>query len=352
MYQVVALAAVVRQLLRRDPAGGAWRPRVSILKPVHGRDRFLDEAIRSHLRLDYPRYELHFAVGSEDDPAVKAVRALEGVHLHVRSRNAPNAKAASLAEMARHASGEIWVVNDGDIRVTRDYLKRIVPPLDDERVGLVTCLYRPVPVGWPAMWEALGIATDFAPSTLVAPLVGIDEFGLGSTLCFRAADLWRVGGFEAIGDYLADDYQLAARLTRGLGKRAWMSRYVVDTGLEYSSWRGMWRHQVRWARTIRRSRFEYVGLPVTHAGLWALIAWLCGFPGIAVGLVALRILAGVTAGGVLLRTPVAWALPLIPVWDVFAFAVWVMGLTGTTIEWRGQRMKLTSDGRLIDGNRE
>jgi len=344
-YQLFALLAVLRQLARRDPASRD-SPVVSILKPVHGLDPYLAEALRSHTEIDYPDYEVLFGVNNPDDAAIPFVRALDGARLYFSDEPAANAKVGNLIELARHARGTVYVVNDADIRVTPDYLRRITAPLEHEAVGLVTCLYRPVPQGLPATWEALGIATEFAPSTLVAPFVGIDEFGLGSTLCFRAADLAKVGGFAPIADYLADDYQLARRLTRGLGKRAHMSQLVVDTGIGYATWGAAWKHQVRWARTIHVSRKEYLGLPVTHAGLWAVVAGLCGAWPVAMGLLALRILTGFVAGFVLLRCPLALALPLIPLWDLYAFAVWMAGLHGEQILWRGKTMRLTPDGRL------
>lgn len=344
-YQIVALAAVVRQLLRRDPKPNRF-PSVSILKPVHGSDAFFEAAIRSHTRIDYPHYEVLYGVNRAADEAAESVGVLPGAKLYVSPHRRPNAKVANLMELERHAGGEIWVVNDGDILVTPDYLRRIVAPLEDPRVGLVTCLYRAIPQGWPAAWESLGIAIDFAPSTLVAPLVGIDEFGLGSTLCFRAADWKAHGGFASIGDYLADDYQLARRLTRDRARRAVMSRLVVDTGLRYSSWRKMWIHQLRWARTIRVTRAEYLGLPVTHASLWALLAVACGLPQIGVALLAIRALTAFTSARFLIGTSLAWAVPCFPLWDLFAFAVWAAALTGDTIEWRGTSLKLSRDGKL------
>lgn len=344
-YQLVALAAVVRQLQRRDPKPSRF-PSVSILKPVHGSDAFFETAIRSHTQIDYPQHEVLFGVNRADDEAAESVRALPGAKLFVSPHEQPNAKVANLMELERHGNGEIWVVNDGDILVTADYLRRIVAPLEDPRVGLVTCLYRAIPQGWPAAWESLGIAIDFAPSTLVAPLVGINEFGLGSTLCFRAAEWKAQGGFAAIGEYLADDYQLAKRLTGGQGKRAVMSRLVVDTGVRYASWGAMWRHQVRWARTIRVSRVEYLGLPVTHAGLWVLIALLCEQTQIAAALLAVRTVTAFVSARCLLRTSLAWLIPCFPLWDLFAFVVWAASLTGDTIEWRGTNLKLRRDGKL------
>ncbi len=125
----------------------------------------------------------------------------------------------------------------------------------------MTCPYRARAHTLAAAWESLGIAVDFMPSALVAPLVGVREFGLGSTLAFRAADLERAGGFAAIAEYLADDYQLAKRIT-ALGKRAVLSTYTVETSLGEATWSGIWQHQLRWARTIRLSKGGgYAGLP-------------------------------------------------------------------------------------------
>lgn len=348
-YQAMALLAVLRHATKREPPPLTKWPSVSVLKPVHGDDPFLEQAVTSHLHLDYPQYEMLCGINRLGDPAIPILQSINGAQIVTSTEDRPNAKVANLIGVAPHAKGEVIVVNDDDIRVSNDYLKRVVSPLADPSIGLVTCLYRPIPHGLPAAWETLGIVVDFAPSTLVAPLVGINEFGLGSTLCFRADDLHKIGGFEPVSHFLADDYQLAKRLTKGLGKRAYMSKLVVDTALQYRSWTGLWKHQVRWARTIRVSRGDgYMGLPVTHAGMWALVALLCGESTLAMAVAGVRIVTGFTAGFVVLRSPVALALPLIPLWDVWAFFIWMVGLAGTEIEWRGRRCGLSPDGRLLD----
>ncbi len=174
------------------------------------------------------------------------------------------------------------------------------------------------------------------------------EFGLGSTLLFRASDLRRIGGFEALAEYLADDYQLARRIT-GLGLRVRLSKVAVETWLSARSWGDIWRHQVRWARTIRVSRpGGYAGLPVTHASFWALLAVLAGLWWVAIPLLVLRMIAGLATGvGVLGNRIVARCFWLIPLRDLWGVAVWVCGLFGNTVEWRGQRLRLTRDGRIV-----
>src|SRR5207248_11439192 len=139
----------------------------------------------------------------------------------------------------------------------------------------VTCLYRPIGGTFPARFEGLGVSTDFAPSTLVARMVGVDEFALGSTMAFRRSDLERIGGFASIADYIADDYQLGHRI-HALGLKCVLSDVIVETHLG-GSWTDVWQHQVRQACTLRVSKFwGYLGLPVTFASVWALLMAIAG----------------------------------------------------------------------------
>jgi len=359
IYQAMALAAVlvhmVRAWVRKARPLPAYTPAVSVLKPVTGVDDALEEALRSHLQLDYPaEYELLVGIRAED---TKARAFVERVFAEFPQREArvvkvsgqaPNAKVASLEELAKAARHPVMVVNDADIVVPKNYLRRVVAPLGGGRYALVTCLYRATAGSVGGMFEATGIATDFMPSALVAPLVGVREFGFGSTLAFRADDLKAVGGFAAVREYLADDYQLARRLTTDRGKAAMMSEVVVRTTLGSPTWREVWRHQVRWARTIRVSRGNgYAGLPVTHAGLWIAANLAVGNVGIAAALWLARAAMGAGAGFMVLRHwPALLAAPLLPLWDLWAFAVWLAGLAGRSVWWRGQKLKLERDGRI------
>jgi len=350
-YQLMAMAALLAFRLKR-PGSSRYSPPISILKPVRGLDEDFDEAIRSHAAQDYPEYEILLGVASLDDPAVPAIRRLiaenpgRTIRLIHCPTPAPNGKVGVLIGLAREARHPILLVNDSDISVPPDYLRRVVVPLRRPDVGLVTCVYRAAASSLAGRWEAFGIAADFIPSTLVAPMVGVREFGLGSTLVFRRADLDAAGGFEAVAEYIADDYQLAKRLTQS-GRKAHLSEVVVETHLSDPDWRAVWRHQVRWARTIRVSRGDgYAGLPVTHAGLWALLCLAAGLPAHALALLAARIAMAFLAG-LALANPRSSALCfLAPLWDLWACAVWVAGWSGNKIEWRGGFSLLTSDGRL------
>lgn len=356
-YQIFALVGTIIYLARSafqlSKPTGSYTPPVSILKPVRGLDEALHDALWSHGAQDYPEYEILIGVRDMEDPAVPVIRQFIESHperpirlIHCPT-DAPNGKVGVLIDLAREARHAILLVNDSDITVPPQYLRRVVAPLAEPATGLVTCLYHATANSIAGNWEALGIATDFIPSTLVAPMVGINEFGLGSTLCFRKEDLEAIGGFEAIKEYIADDYQLAKRITQ-LGRQTVLSEVVVGTTLSAPSWRDVWRHQVRWARTIRVSRGDvYPGLPVTHAGLWAIVCMATGHWSLGLTLWLARATMGATAGFVVLRHwPALLAAPFIPLWDLWAFVIWMTGLAGRTVHWRNTKMTLQRDGRI------
>jgi ceramide glucosyltransferase len=343
-YQVFAIFACAAFLKGRGKTGVQPAP-VSILKPVRGVDPALREAIRSHTVLSGD-YEFLCGVSDLSDPAVPVLREFPSVRVVECRTQTPNAKAGVLADLATAARNAILVVNDADIRVEPDYLARVTAPLDDSRVGLVTCLYRPNGDTFAARFEGLGVSADFAPSTLVARMVGVDEFAMGSTMAFRRADLERIGGFAAISDYLADDYQLGHRI-RALGLKCVLSDVIVETHLG-GSLRDVWNHQVRWARTIRVSKFGgYIGLPVTNATLWAIAALGLGRWQWFAALLAVRLAMALASGWFVVRSPDALRLLwLVPARDLFGFAVWVAGLAGNTVLWRGKRLRLDREGRI------
>lgn len=356
-YQVVAMLAAlfyrVEATLVRARPQSAKLPSVSVLKPVSGLDAGFESAILGHALQDYPEFEILFGVSSLDDPAVPAIRNLIEQHPKVQIRlivcttKTPNGKVGILIDLLREARHPVLLVNDSDISVPKDYLRRVAGRLVMQQAGLVTCLYRATANSVAGLWEAFGISIDFVPSTLVAPLVGIREFGLGSTLCFRREDLEKAGGFEAVSSYIADDYQLAKRIT-ATGGRALMSEVVVQTNLSKPSWLEVWKHQVRWARTIRVSRGDgFLGLPITHAGLWIALALLCNLWSLAFMLYLARVAMAVLGGFVALESWLALLLsPLAPLWDLWAFIVWLTAFAGRTVEWRGERYRLSKDGVL------
>jgi ceramide glucosyltransferase len=351
-YYALALFAAWRFAPSQSRPGGVL-PGVSILKPLHGCDDRLMHAIVSHAQLDYPEFELLLGVRENDTAALAVIRRAQerfpacAIRIVPVTTEMPNGKVGSLIDMAAAAKFPILVINDEDICVERDYLRAVAGPLANPQIGLVTALYRATGASFPARFEALGVATEFAPSVLVARLLGVAEFALGSTMAVRAEDLRRIGGFQAIGDYLADDYQLGAQITR-LGLHVAFADTVVETSLGSGSWTGAWKHQVRWARTIRVSRpAGYYGYLFTQATFWACVAAIAGHTQIAAAVVLVRMAAGaITAGAVLKDFAAASRWWMMPVRDLFGFAVATTAIFGRTVEWRGMRLQLSRDGRI------
>ncbi len=352
-YQVVAILAAWSRR-KRHRVKSSFVPTVSILKPVHGADPGLGDALRSNLTQHYPDFEILLGVSRPDDPAIGVIEGLRRefperrIQLIRTTPSTPNAKVGVLSALVDEAQGSVLVIADADIRVPPDYLPTVVAPLEDASVGLVTCVYRARAESAPARFEALGVATDFAPSTMVSPFVGIDEFALGSTIAVRRSDLERIGGILSVGDYLADDYQLGRRI-HALGLHCRLSEIVVETHLSGARWADVWNHQLRWARTIRVSRpGGYAGLPITHATLWAVLAAIGGLWPLAALLITLRYAMALTAGFLVLRDDGVLRLWwLIPFRDLWGSAIWAAGLFGNTVDWGGERLRLSADGKIL-----
>jgi ceramide glucosyltransferase len=342
------------------PASSGALPPVSILKPLKGVDPEIYESFRSHCLQDYPQYEIIFGVSEPDDPAVAVVQRIQrefperSIRLEVCPQKlGTNVKVSNLVQMLRAARFDHLIVNDSDIRVERDYLRRILTPMSRPEIGMVTCLYRGVPSATlGSKLESLGISTDFAGGVLAARSLekGV-RFGLGSTLAFRRGELDRVGGFEALLDYLADDYELGKRIA-GLGLNVELSEVVVETFLPQYDFGGYFEHQLRWARSVRDSRrWGYVGVLLTFGVPWALLVLLLSRGALwAWGLLAVvaaaRILMALIVGEkVLADRHVRPLLPLIPVRDLLAATVWIASFASDQIAWRGDYFHL-KDGKL------
>jgi ceramide glucosyltransferase len=349
-----------RKKLKREPLPDNQLPPVSILKPLKGVDPEIWESFCSHCEQDYPQFQVVFGVSDPGDPAIEIVRKLQArypslaIELVLCERVlGTNIKVSNLAQMLPAARHELLLVNDSDIRVSRDYLRQVIAPLADSSVGLVTCLYRggAAPTLGSRL-EALGISTDFVPGVLSARFLerGL-HFGLGSTLAFHRRELEAIGGFEVLLDYLADDYELGRRIAAA-GKRVELSAAMVTTFLPAYTMREFFHHQLRWSRTIRDARrWGYAGLFFTFGLPWALLtllvsggagwAWLL----FAMGLAA-RLSVGFVAADVVLQDrQVLRSIFLLPLRDLIAPFIWAAGFMGNRIHWRGEVFNL-KDGRL------
>ena len=342
-YQLLATVACLA-FKRQGPRARRAAEGISILKPVYGADSALRAAIESHTVLEGD-YELLCGV-REGDQAEAVIAEFPRARMIRCSTITPNGKVGSLIDLARAARYPILVVNDADIRVEPDYLARVTGPLSDPSVGLVTCMFRPEGDTPAARFEALGVATDLVPSMIVARALGVKDFASGATMAFRRTDLDRIGGFEAIADYLADDYQLGHRI-HGLGLKCVLSDTIVATHLG-GDWGDMWTHQVRWARTVRVSKFwGYAGLPLAFGSLWALALAAVGEWTWALALLAVRMAMATAGGWFVLRSPdVLRMWVLIPLRDLLTAAAWLAGLFGKSVVWRGRTLALDGEGRI------
>jgi ceramide glucosyltransferase len=360
-FYVLCLWSAYRFQRDRSKSCPIFTPPVSILKPLRGADPQMYESFRSHCVQDYPEYEIIFGVSDPDDPAVASVQQLQrefperSIRLVISpNKLGANVKVSNLEQMLSSARYQHLLVNDSDIRVEPNYLRRVMASLSDERAGMVTCLYRGVAAATlGSRLESLGISTDFCAGVLVArQLEGGLRFGLGSTLAFRRADLERIGGFKSIVDFLADDYELGRRIA-GLGLEVVLSEVVVETHLPAYDLRGFLEHQLRWARGVRDSRAGgYIGLVSTYGLMWGLFAviaaggapWSWAVLGVTT---LLRLAVALAVGGAVLEDRRLFgSLWLLPVRDLVAVLVWIASFAGHTVTWRGDRFELRK-GRLI-----
>jgi ceramide glucosyltransferase len=357
---LLAVLWCVRRFATRAIAAPGFSPPVSILKPLKGADPQMYESFRSHCLQDYPDFEIIFGVNDADDPAVAEVERLRlefpriPMQLVVCSEVlGTNRKVSNLVRMLREARHEHVVINDSDIRVGPDYLRKVMAPFADPNVGLVSALYRAVAGRTvSSAIESLAISTEFAGGILMA--INIEHgmhFALGSTLAVTKTSVGAIGGLKVLVDYLADDYELGNRIWQA-GYKIELADTVVETFVPDYSFSEMFRHQLRWARTIRdRRSAQYLGLTIVYAVPWALIALLLsggamwGWTLLAVTLSVRLINAYVQAADVLNDSKAAGRIWLVPLRDCVALMIWAASFFGSTIAWRDEKFKL-KDGKL------
>ncbi|MFM5888011.1 MAG: bacteriohopanetetrol glucosamine biosynthesis glycosyltransferase HpnI [Dolichospermum sp.] len=346
-------------LRNSPPINPEFHPPVTILKPLCGVDKGTYTNLASFCQQDYPQYQIIFSVRSSTDPSIEVVEKLIqqfpeiDISLVVKDYIiGANLKISNLANAVTSAKYDILVIADSDIRVCSQYLKTVIQPLQDEKVGVVTCLYRSTAQGIATILEAICTATDFQPSILVSKQLEGIKFALGSTIVIRKTTLAKIGGFAAVADYLADDYQLGY-LPAQVGDKVVLSNYIVEHGLGHSSLLDSINRQIRWARCIRVSRpGGYIGLIFTFGTISSLLLLITSSGSILSWFVffitlLMRFIMAWVIGVKLLNDPVTkkffW---LIPIADIVRFTIWCCGFFGNTIEWRGTKFKLVKDGKL------
>jgi ceramide glucosyltransferase len=360
-YAYAVIAA--RDLLARPEGhgGSAPEPPVSILKPLRGLDPNPVANFASFSRQDYPAWEILFGAEDESEPGLEAVRQVmrdrPGADIRIvlgKGLSGKNPKVRMLSRLVGEAKHPLLLISDSDIRADRNHLKRMVEPLRDPAVGVVTCLYRTNASGLIGKLDSLSLSTEFLPGALVARRLEGMSFAMGAAILIRREVLDSIGGFAALEDCLADDY-LLGKLPAEAGHRVELARDVVDHRLGTRSFGDLWARQIRWNLGIRTSRpWGYAGLVFTQ-GTTASVFFLLATGGSALG----WSVAGVTLA---VRLGVAWFLAasclkdrsigrllwLVPIRDLLGTALWIAGFFGNTVVWRGRRFHVGSGGRILD----
>jgi ceramide glucosyltransferase len=358
-YACAALAAVLKRPRARssssNPSVTRPLPSVSVLKPLHGAEPRLYENLRDFCVQVHPDYQLVFGVRDPEDPAIAVVNRLCAefpqlvIALVVDPRvHGTNPKVGNLMNMLPHAKHDWLVLADSDIGVPTDYLMRVTAPLNDPGVGIVTCLYRGI--ARDGLWAEVGrlfIDDWFAPSVRVAHAFGSTRFAFGSTIALRRDTLQAIGGLEVLRDTLADDFWLG-ELSRQRGLRTVLSDMVVGTDVSETRLSELWKHELRWLRTIRSiaplgfamtfvcftSPVLLLGMALAPSALTAGMALLGG---------CARVLLNISQRQSRLAGSRWYEILLIPLRDGLLLLEWAVALTGWRVRWRGQVLHARDD---------
>ena len=363
---LVLLAVATLRFRRRQRRTGtptAVLPPVSLLKPLCGLEPGLEANLASFFAQDYPDFEIIFGARSSEDPALQVVRAVQKRYPQVAVKvvlsgepDRPNAKVCSLQKMYAQVSYDYLVISDSDVQVAPNYLREVIAPLLDQRVGMVTCLYRGVPTGgiWSRL-EALGMSIEMTAGVVVADMLEGMRFALGPTMAIRRDALQAVGGFEVLADYCADDYLLGHKVYKS-GRQVVLSEHVIDHVVFNRSFKPSILHQLRWMKSTRFSRPKgHIGTVLTFAMPFGLLALgadaAAGHPVLGLALFAWavlnRLLMAVTAGwGAVHDRRSLRDCWLYPVRDLMGFFFWSASFVGRRIVWRGDLYRLEYGGKM------
>jgi ceramide glucosyltransferase len=326
-----------------------YLPPISILKPVRGLDREAYENYASFCEQDYPQYEILFAVSDADDPAIPLIEQVvrnypeRSVRLLIGAPQlGSNSKVNKLCRLVREARYDLLVISDSDVRVEPDYLRQVAAPFRDPQVGAVTALFRAkVNDDLASRIDCVGSAVEFCAGAVVARRLEGMKFTLGATMATTCQRLAEIGGFEALVDHHADDFELGHRIA-ARGYRVELLRKPVWMVFPAEALGAFLRHELRWSIGLRNIRpMAHLGLVFTHGLPWA----LAGAASVHSRFFAALFLAAY----LVLRFAMAWIvgvwglrdlvvrrnLWLVPLRDALAFLVWLASFASNRIQWRG-----------------
>jgi ceramide glucosyltransferase len=367
---LVGVRAFLRDVRRQELSlaeAPEFLPGVTLFKPLHGAEPGLENNLRSFFEQDYgaglSRVEILFCARTPDDAGMQIARRVASEFPGVESRFlasgepwAANAKACSMTVMAKAATHDLWVISDSDVKVDREYLRHVVLPFRNPKVGCATCLYRGVAVGgiWTQL-EAVGMTVEMTSGVMAANLMEPMQFALGPTMVARRDCVAEIGGFEAMVDYCADDFVLGNWIA-AKGHRVELIGHAIDHVVLNVSFLDSIRHQVRWMKSTRFSRPKgHFGTSLTFGVPFGILAlagalmlgmpWL-GWAALAYSLVG-RVVQGFVVARYVVREPKPWwAAVLFPVRDLMGIFFWAASYGSNRILWRGEVYELLAEGRM------
>jgi ceramide glucosyltransferase len=366
IFAILVLAGLVRFLRQPRAASSAtaFSPAVSLLKPLDGAEANLEAHLESFFDQDYPEFEILFCARSAADPGLDAARRVAARYPGIPTRFLStgdqtyiNAKVSSLELMHGAARHNIFIISDSDVRVARNYIREVVAPFADEKVGAVTCLYRGVADrGLWSKLEAAGMSVEMTSGVLTANLLEGMKFALGPTMAVRRSCVQAMGGFGVLGPYCSDDFLLGAKVAQQ-GETVVLSHHVIDHIILNLSFAASLRHQTRWMKSTRFSRpLGHLGTALTFSVPFGILVCIAGFA-MHRPLLGLSLLAYSIVNRMVLAALVGWlavqerhlllrTIMLYPIRDFLGFCCWVASYGGSTIHWRGRRYRLSRGGLM------
>lgn len=371
IYCLMVMAAAARfgvRKRREDAAEASFLPPLSVLKPLHGTEPGMERNLQTFFEQDYPEFELLFCARHDTDEGLRLARRVAERYPHVDAKFVTcgeplprfhNAKVYSLAKLDSVARHELYITSDADVRVTRDYLRRMVQNLKDPHVGLASCVYLGTvdggaSAGFSAQLDAVGKSVEMTSGVLVADMLEGTKFALGATMAVRKRSFQEAGGFEELGQFYADDFVLGHRLAaQGTGVQ--MATHVIRLMVQDTPFGLSFRNQLRWMQSTRRSR------PWGHLGSGLTFAMPFGLLGLLWGLLSGHALVGVLwlswmvvqrwmqAGSILrVMGDPDWVrgTMLYPIRDLLGSILWLGSYGGDRFYYRGKIYRLKDGGKV------
>ncbi len=372
-----------REAVREDVRLGRrpeFLPAISLFKPLHGDEAGLESNLRTFFEQDYlehvaraggatmengvSRVEVLFCARSDADEGLEIARRVAADYPGITTRFltsglpwAANAKVCSLAAMAKVATHDLWAISDSDVRVTPDYLRRIVLPFNDEKVGCATCLYRGVVIkgGLWSQLEAVGMTIEMSSGICADSLIEPVQFALGPTMVTRRARVVEMGGFESMAEYCADDFVLGNWIAKN-GHKVVLSGHAIDHMVLQVDFVDSMNHQVRWMKSTRFSRPKgHFGTSLTFGVPFGLMAWagalmlgmpVLGWCALAGSVLGRSLQAFVVGRYVVQEKRIGAAMILFPLRDLIGALIWALSYASNRIQWRGEIYELVDGGRM------